>query len=421
MARKHETEALVVGAGPVGMLAALALAERDVAVEIVDEEWRPAARSYALALHPATLELLDEVGLAGELLREGHRLNRVAFYDGADRRSEVSLADLPGAYPFLLVLPQKSLEAALERRLERQGVEVRWNHRMAGLTLNGERPVATIERLAKESTGYSVATTVWVVDDEIVTSARHVVGADGHRSAVRRALGAEFESLGEPELYAVFELTTEGPGSDAIGDELRVVFDQGTTNVLWPLGGGRFRWSFQVKVATVGLERPDKSRLSVQVGKHAYPYLSKEDLETLIRLRAPWFEPVVADVPWSVAVQFERRLASSFGRGGVWLAGDAAHLALPAGVHSMNLGLAEAHELGERIARVARKGGPADLLDDYGRERRAEWQRLLAGRVEATSQATEWVREQRGRIVSCLPASGEDLDRLAGQLGLRLT
>lgn len=420
MARKHETEVLVVGAGPVGMLSALVLADRDVEVEIVDEEWRPAARSYALALHPSTLEVLDEEGLAGELLGDGHRVNRVAFYDGGDRQAEISYAELPGAYPFLLVLPQKTLETALERRLERRGVEVRWNHRLAGLAVDGDRPVATVERLAKESTGYSVATTVWVVDDERVTSAHTVIGADGHRSSVRRALGIDFESLGEPELYAVFELTSAGAGVDQVGDELRVVFDQGTTNVLWPLGDGRYRWSFQVKVATVGLERPEKSRLSVQVGKHAYPYLSKEDLETLIRLRAPWFEPAVDDVPWSVAVQFERRLATSFGRDGVWLAGDAAHLALPAGVHSMNLGLAEAHDLGDRIVRVLKKGGSPDLLEEYGRERHAGWQRLMAGKVEAGAGATPWVHDNRHKLVPCLPASGPDLGRLLDQLGLRL-
>jgi pentachlorophenol monooxygenase len=420
MARKHETEVMVVGAGPVGMLAALMLVEREVQVEIIDEEWRPAARSYALALHPRALELLDEVGLARELLKEGHRLHRVAFYDGAERRAEVSLAELSGAYPFLLVLPQKSLEGALEHRLRHHDIDVRWNHKLAGLSLDGDQPVATVEKLAKESTGYSVATTVWVVEDEIVTAADFVVGADGHRSAVRRALGVDFESLGEPELYAVFEITVEdGPHLDAMRDEVRVVLDQGTTNVLWPLGGGRFRWSFQVKVSTMGLERPDKSRLAVQVGRHAYPYLTREDLEGLIRVRAPWFDAAVGEVPWSVAVQFERRLAASFGRGGVWLAGDAAHLALPVGVHSMNLGLAEAHDLADRMARVLRKGAPRSEVEAYGPKHRAVWQRLLEDKVEAGPEATEWAREHRGHIVPCLPAAGEDLGRLAGQLGLR--
>lgn len=414
--RKHETEALVAGAGPVGMLAALALAERGVTVEVVDEEWRPASRSYALALHPATLELLDEAGLARDLFEEGHRVTRVAFYDGAERRAELSLADLPGAFPFLLVLPQKALERVLEERLAGHRVKVRWNHRLADLALDGDRPTATVERLAKESTGYSVATTVWVVEAESAVTAQAVVGADGHRSRVRQALGVELEALGEPELYAVFEFTSDAPRMD----EVRVVLHEHTTSVLWPLGGDRFRWSFQVESSTVDVTRPDKSRLAVQVGRHAYPYLSREDLAGLIERRAPWFEGSIGDLEWSVAVRFERRLAASFGRDGVWLAGDAAHLAPPAGVHSMNLGLAEAHDLAERIAGVLRQGASRDLFEAYGRERRSGWQRLLGGEVEAGPEASDWVRRRAGRILPCLPASGEDLDRLLGQLGLRL-
>ncbi|HUF78388.1 MAG TPA: FAD-dependent monooxygenase [Thermoanaerobaculia bacterium] len=416
MARKHETEALVVGAGPVGMLAALALAERDVKVEVVDEEWRAAARSYALALHPASLELLDEVGLATELVEQGHRLTRIAFYDRGERRAEVYPAELPRAFPFLLVLPQKALEAALERRLERHGVKVRWNQRLASLALGGERPVATVERLAKESTGYSVATTVWVVEGETATAADFVVGTDGHRSVVRQALGAGLETLGEPELYAVFELASDAPELD----EVRVVLDEQGTSVLWPLGRGRFRWSFQLDASTVEVDRPDKSRLAVQVGRHAYPFLSRDDLAALIARRAPWFEGSIGDLEWSVAVRFERRLAESFGRDGAWLAGDAAHLAPPVGVHSMNGGLAEANDLASRIARVLRRGSSRDLLESYGRERHAEWRRLLGARVEAGPEASDWVRERAGRIVPCLPGLGADLDRLAGQLGLRL-
>ncbi len=416
MVRKHETEALVVGAGPVGLLAALVLAERGVHVEVIDEEWRTTARSYALALHPRTLELLDEVGLASELVAQGHRIDRVVFYDGESRRAEVSLTDLSAPFPFVLVMPQKALEGVLEQRLEKRKVRVRWNHRLADLALGGENPVATIEGLAKESTGYSVATTIWVVESETVTTSRFVVGADGHRSGVRRALGTGFDSWGESELYAVFEFHADAPDLD----EVRVVLDGGTTNVLWPLGGGRFRWSFQVETSTIDVDRPDKSRLAVQVGKQAYPYLGRADLVALIERRAPWFQGSIGDLDWSVAVQFERRLAGSFGQDGVWLAGDAAHLATPVGVHSMNLGLSEAHDLAEAIVDVLRHGATETPLEDYGRRGRETWLALFAaeeGGVEAP-KAEAWVAERAGRIVSCLPATGDDLARLARQVGL---
>ncbi len=418
--RKKETEVLVVGAGPVGLLAALVLADRGVRVEVIDEEWRTAARSYALALHPRTLELLDEVGLAPDLVAQGHRIDRVAFYDRDGRRAEASLTDLAAPFPFVLVLPQKALETALEQRLEKHKLRVRWNHRLAELALGDERPVATVEELAKESTGYSVATTVWVVESETAITTRFVVGADGHRSGVRRALGTGFDAQGESELYAVFEFHAEGPAAARDMDEVRVVLDGGTTSVLWPLGGGRYRWSFQIETSTLTVARPDKSRLAVQVGRQAYPYLSKDDLVTLIGKRAPWFEGSIGDLDWSVAVQFERRLAGSFGQGGVWLAGDSAHLAPPVGVHSMNLGLAEAHELAVDLVDVLRHGGTEQALEDYGRKSRETWLALFAaeeGAVE-TPRADPWVAERAGRIVASLPAAGDDLAWLARQLGL---
>lgn len=424
MAKRRETETLVVGAGPVGMVAALALAEHGVPVEIVDEEWRPTARSYALALHPRTLSALDGLGLGAELAERGRRVDRLAFYGPDDLRSAVDFGALEGDHPYLLILPQKALEDVLEERLERHGVRVRWNHRLAGLEADGDGgPVATVEQLEKESSGYSVATTVWVVKRTTEHATRFVLGADGHRSRVRRALGLEFPVRGPEELYAVFEFDARG----GVQDEVRVVFDQGNAAVLWPLeaaggagGVGRQRWSFEVETSTIDVERPDKSRLAVQVGREAYPYLSRTDLETLIEYRAPWYDAEIGEVAWSVAVRFERRLVESFGRGGVWLAGDAAHVGLPIGVHSMNLGLIEALGWAERVAAAVRGKGSGEDLEAFGRERRGEWERLVAPEVRPRKDAEEWVAESAERIVTCIPASGEDLTRLAGQLGLEV-
>jgi 2-polyprenyl-6-methoxyphenol hydroxylase-like FAD-dependent oxidoreductase len=77
-----------------------------------------------------------------------------------------------------------------------------------------------------------------------------------------------------------------------------------------------------------------------------------ERLEQLIAARAPWFTARPTRIYWSTLGRFDRRVARSFGNGGVWLAGDAAHQAAPVGVHSMNSGLIEAHELAARISRI---------------------------------------------------------------------
>ena len=90
--REERTEVLVVGAGPVGLLTAILLAEAGIEVRIIDREERTTARSYACALHPRTLKLLDRMGLAAPMIERGRRVEKIAFYDGATRQAEVKLS-----------------------------------------------------------------------------------------------------------------------------------------------------------------------------------------------------------------------------------------------------------------------------------------------------------------------------------------
>src|SRR5689334_19118567 len=120
--RETQTEVLVVGAGPVGLWSALLLAERGIEVALIDRETRTTARSYACAVHPGTLRLLDRLGLAQSVIERGRRVDTVAFYDGPNRQAEVCLSKLGGEFPFLVILPQNALENLLEQRLRAAGV-----------------------------------------------------------------------------------------------------------------------------------------------------------------------------------------------------------------------------------------------------------------------------------------------------------
>jgi 2-polyprenyl-6-methoxyphenol hydroxylase-like FAD-dependent oxidoreductase len=411
---KHETDVLVVGAGPVGLFTALALVERGVRVEVIDEQWRTTGRSYALALHARSLDLLERFGIAGKLSEIGHRVESIAFYDGAHRRARISLAELSPEYPYVLVLSQEALENSLEESLRKKRVRVQWNHRLKELHPEKGHVRAEIERLGKFSEGYSVATMEWVVEKALQRRAAFVVGADGYGSAVRRALGVPFEEKGPPQIFAVFEFESDAK----VGNEVRVVLDGGTTSVLWPLRDGRFRWSFELPDPGDLEASRAKSRIAVQIAGQAYPHLGVDQVRDLIAEHAPWFQHPVHDLVWSMAVRFERRLARGFGRGTVWLVGDAGHLTGPVGVQSMNVGLREAHDLASRIAGVMKENAPLDTLEEYGRERMEEWEGLLGAGVEARPDAPGWVQDRAKRILSCLPASGEDLNGLLEQVGL---
>lgn len=417
---RRDPDVLIAGAGPVGMVAALNLVQRGLSVEIVDEEQRTAAHSYAMALHPASVQLLAELGLHLERHGHGVQVDTVAFYEGPSRRAELDLTALPVPHPYLLVLRQSHLEMALEEALRKHKTKVLWNHRISAFQEDERAVSADVHRLDSISTGYPVAVTEREVTRTHDFRARYLVGADGHRSLTRRLLECRFEPVADPLLFAVYEFQC---GTEPCR-EARMVLDGQTMSVMWPLPDGRCRWSFQLVGEDAELEGSRyKSRYAVQVGRDFFPHLTEDLLRRLLADRAPWFPPQIAEIYWSTVVRFERRLADRFGRGRVWLAGDAAHLTGPIGMHSMNIGFREARDLTGRIARhTAGEAGP-ETFEEYERERLTEWRFLLGadGGLAPTPDTDEWVARNAERILACIPASGESYELLARQIGLDIT
>jgi len=412
------TDVLVVGAGPTGLLAALRLARSGARVVLIEEEWRTAGHSYALALHGRALLRLDEVGLAQAAVAAGNRLNRLRLFDTREEQAALDLAIPDARFPFVLVLPQSALEGLLASALEELGTAVRWSHRLARLEQRGETVVATVQQLEKQSGGYAVAHTEWVVAEELQVEASFVVAADGHRSLARRALGVAFPEVGPSQTFAVLECAAGATPQD----ELRLVLDAGRVSALWPLPASRARWSLELEAPEVTADERYKSRLTTRLGERFFHHLPDAAVAALLHHRAPWFPAQPAEVGWSVEVRFERRLAEAFGRGRVWLAGDAVHLTGPAGMQSMNAGLDEASDLAARIDRVRRGEGSLELLEQYGRERAAAWRLMLGldGRLRPGPAAPALVAQNAARLLSCLPATGGELATLAGRVGLEL-
>ena len=381
-------------------------------------EDRPAAHSYACGLHPHSLELLDKLGLLQEVQQQARRINKIAFYSGKGREAEVDLSTLPVKFPYILVLPQNALESLLATRLSKAHTEVLWHHRLSDLRHEGNEVVAEVDQLAGTGTGYIVPRWELVVRRTVQMNAAYVIGADGSRSAVRNLIGIEREQVAEPEYYVVYEIETNA----ALADELSVIVDKGAKSVLWPLPDGRCRWSFQLADVDEITEFSEKDRDSVWGEPATIAQRTLDRLKQRLAERAPWFDSNIQKVDWAVDIQFPRQLARQFGRERCWLAGDAAHQTSPAGIQSMNIGLLEGADLAGILPRILRGKASADLLDNYERTHREEWQRLLGmkGAPKAGAAANGWVKEHCCQILSCLPASGNDLTQLLSQLGLTL-
>lgn len=217
-------------------------------------------------------------------------------------------------------------------------------------------------------------------------------------------------------MFSVFEIQSDA----AMEDELKIVFDRDSTSVMWPMADHKCRWSFQVAPTEHPEEFPDKDRSRLIVGEQNHEEAARQRASRFLRERAPWFGDEIRAVDWRTEIQFEHRLADHFGKGRCWLAGDAAHQTGPVGMQSMNEGMREATDLASALRKAIKEKTALSALQSYGDEHRAEWRRLLRldGGPKALPSAGNWIKGHCGRIIECLPASGEDLAALLGQLGL---
>lgn len=389
----ENVDVLVVGAGPVGLLAGLHAARCGLEVAVVDHVWRGYGQGRATLLHAAVLDLLDHDGIAADLCARGRKIDQLAIRtDGVDRAT----LELPRP---LLAVPQTALEEVLVAALERRGVQVRAPFQAATIEQSGGHVDVRVLRRELVTLGSPAHYSEWEPVDSSQVRAAFVIGADGYDSRTRSALGLESLALSSPETFAMFEFPTRVE----TGSLCRIVFDGELGSVMYPLPGNRVRWGFQIDRE---LDVPaEATRLQALLAEHAPAFV--DDAERL---------------EWGSVIHFERRLTRRFGKGRVWLAGDAAHVTSPFGNQSMNVGLLEAHDLVERMAESLTRGD-APRLDDYGAERAREWHKLLGVNVsyELLPHAPAWLGAHARRLVPALPVSGAALGDVLETLGVRLS
>lgn len=351
--RVERTERVVVcGAGPTGVFLALTLARAGVAVLLLEKGDDLSAESRASTFHPPTLELLDELGVAEDVVARGLRAPTTQFRDrrlGPVATFDLGvLADLT-RFPFRIQLEQdKAARLGLARLAAEHAerVEVRFGWRAHGVVAHD----ADVVRLV-------VGTDEGVV--ELV--APWVVATDGAHSAVRTSIGLDLVGETYPEHFLVA----------SVADELTEHLDD---LALVNYVADPDEW-------LVLLRTPDHWRVLFPIpGADAEAALAPDALQR--RLDG------VVDVgrPWAVLgaslYVVSRRVAERMRVGRVLLAGDAAHQNSPLGGMGMNSGIQDAVSCGRRLARVL-AGEPDALLDEYDVNRR----RVATEYVQADAHA----------------------------------
>src|SRR5919107_2474953 len=192
------THVAIVGAGPTGLALAVTLASAGVEFVVVDRLAEGANTSRAAVVHARTLEVLDELGAADELIARGIPLTRFAVHDGSRRLLTVPFDRLPTPYPFTLMVPQNETEAVLLGRLQSLGTDVHRPYEVASVVQDADGVTLTM------TTGQSL-------------HAEYAVGADGMHSAVRAASGIGFTGNAYAESFVLADVEMEWvPGADQV-------------------------------------------------------------------------------------------------------------------------------------------------------------------------------------------------------------
>ncbi len=341
-----DTEVLIVGAGPTGLMLANQLARRGVRALIIDRHAGPSLQTRALGVHARTLEIYSHLGIVDQALELGKRATGANMWAEGRLTARIPIGDIGrdlSPYPFLLILGQDDNERLMGDALRARGMTVRWNTELVGLAPDASHVKATL----KQPDGtISEVTAAWVA------------GCDGARSAVRELNGIEF--AGGPYEHVFFVADTEVTGA-MVPDELNVYLRREGFHLFFPMRGTD-HWR------VVGILPPELRGRDDLTFAEVIPSVRQEAGAELSFKACSWYS----------TYRIHHRCAVRFRDRRCFLLGDAAHIHSPVGAQGMNTGLQDAYNLAWKLALVTSGRANAALLDSYEAERMPVAKRLLS-------------------------------------------
>jgi 2-polyprenyl-6-methoxyphenol hydroxylase-like FAD-dependent oxidoreductase len=323
-----DTEVLVVGSGPTGLMLAAELCRRQVDCRLIDARSEVRHWDRATVIHPRSLEVFESLGIVARFLEAGVPQRSARLHSEGKVVAELDFSASGAPYPYNLGLSEETTETFLGDYLRAQGGSVERGMRLVGLEDGSGSVRATLERDGARTE----------------FGAGWVVGCDGYHSVTREQAGIGLQGHDIPDPWAVFDVTLAGRSEDF---ETTVVYLERTMVILTPLPGRRFR-----VYTRPSSEQADFVAEAAATIALYEPGATLVDVENLSRFRC------------------HSKVADRYRSGRVLLAGDAAHVCSPSQGHGMNCGIQDAANLSWKLALVCSGAASPRLLDSYGAERR---------------------------------------------------
>ena len=329
---------LICGAGPVGLVAGLRLANAGIETMVIDKEAQVSNDFRASTFHPPTLEMLDELGLTAGLIAEGlisptwqirqHESNDKALFDLGVLQSDTR-------YPFRLQCEQRVLTRLADAKA----------HSTPNL---GVQYGSELTHLAQDAQG--VTATLQTVNGVEQVRARYLIAADGARSICRKLTGMTFTGETYPETTILATTTFQ--------------FEE----VLPELSNVNYVWCKEGTFSLLKLPSIWRCSLYADPDESVEQALEPNAIERKLQRIFP--QPKPYQVVEIRSYRIHRRLIDHYRAGHVIFAGDSAHLTSPSGGMGMNGGIHDAVNLTDKLIAILRKGASDDLLDLYSKQRR---------------------------------------------------
>ena len=339
MSSQSKQRVIVVGAGPCGLVIANLLVDEGISVTLVEAQDELPHDLRASTFHPPTLDMLDErFGVVGAMIEEGLKCPTWQFRDrkeGVIATFDLSRLLPDTRHPYRLQCEQWRLGEMLYARLkERPLCEIR---------------LSTKAVAARQSAdGVELDVTMPGGKAETVTGT-YLVGADGIGSVVRHVIGAGFDGITIPELY--LSLSTTYDFSEAMPDIANIAYLSDPAE-----------WYVLIRTKRVW-----RALFPVDAALEDKDVTSDERAQRLLQGAVPRSQPY--EIAHRTAYRVHERVASTYVKGRIMIAGDAAHVNNPLGGMGLNGGVHDAFNLAEKLTQVVR-GAPLGLLERYSRQRR---------------------------------------------------
>ena len=333
-----KSQVIVVGAGPVGLVTANLLVDEGIEVTLIESNVELPRDLRASTFHPPTLDMLERFGVVGAMIEQGLICPTWQFRDrkeGVIATFELSRLLPDTQHPYRLQCEQWRLGEMLYARLSKSPLAtIRLGTKATAVRQIGERVEVDI------APAEGVAETI---------AADFVVGADGIGSTVRHAIGAAFDGITIPELY--LSLSTTYDFREAMPDVANICYLSDPQE-----------WYVLIRTARVW-----RALFPVDAALEDKDVTSLERAERLLQGAVPRKEPF--EVTHRTAYRVHERVASTYVKGRMVIAGDAAHVNNPLGGMGLNGGIHDAFNLAEKLVAVIR-GAPLETLERYSRQRR---------------------------------------------------